>query len=76
MGPALERTVGPPSIKEASFVCVERAHLGPLAFLAADRDLVILAGPTHVTGDAWKSSATCSDARRWGTGILAARVDR
>jgi hypothetical protein len=57
-------TVGKPAARDASWICVERAALGPLGVMKRARDLVIIAGPA-TTGAKWASAATCALAKKW-----------
>ncbi len=66
----LVASVGKAAAKSASWVCLERPQLGPLAAMKRDHDLVIVAGPaTH--GEAWKAAGDCALAKRWATEIAA-----
>jgi hypothetical protein len=56
----------------STFVCIERHELGPLAVARHGRDLLFLAGPTHVTPKGWSSAAKCDVAKRWATEVMPA----
>jgi hypothetical protein len=63
-------TLGKPAARDASWICEERAELGPLAVMKHGRDLVMIAGPAK-TGAKWASAATCREAKVWATEIAA-----
>jgi hypothetical protein len=73
LGPAvakLSHGLGKPTGSEpASFVCIERHELGPLAVSRHGRDIVILAGPANVSPKGWSSAGKCDVLRRWATEI-------
>ena len=50
--------------KLGAFTCLERADMGPIAFGAGSRDLVVLAGPATLEGPA-SPSATCASLAAW-----------
>ncbi|MBK6464257.1 MAG: hypothetical protein IPF92_25145 [Myxococcales bacterium] len=57
---------------DASFVCVERPALGPLALARRGRALALLAGPAERSGSAvWTPKATCASTRKWADEVLA-----
>jgi hypothetical protein len=63
---AIDRSLGTPSVTDASFDCHERADRGPLAVARAGADLVFVAGPARtLASGAWSSVGTCSLARKW-----------
>lgn len=64
-----EATVGHAAMKDASFVCVERADLGPLAITRSGRDFVLTAGPARTSG-AWGSTGNCAMAKKWSAEVL------
>jgi hypothetical protein len=66
----LATTVGKPSVKDATWVCLERSTLGPLGVLKRERDLVILAGPAK-TGAPWAAAGNCALAKKWAAEIAA-----
>lgn len=60
----------PPTVKEASFVCVARRDAGPLAIATKGRDILFLGGPTTVTAGALTSAGDCALAKKWANEIL------
>ena len=69
---ALEQRFGPAASKvPATFVCIERKELGPLAIARSVRDLVFVAGPTHAVGEHWANAGSCAGAKTWAEEILA-----
>jgi hypothetical protein len=62
----IDRTLGAPSVSDASFDCHERADRGPLGIARVGADLVFVAGPARtLASGAWSSVGSCSLARKW-----------
>ena len=70
LAPALKKTLGKPSLNDATTICFERPQLGPLLFARKNRDLVMLTGPARI-GTAWTSTSTCPLTKTWSTEITA-----
>jgi hypothetical protein len=70
LAPGIAAKVGKPAAKDANWVCVARAALGPLGVLRRGRELVIVAGPAK-TGSTWAAAGDCALAKRWATEIAA-----
>ncbi len=68
---ALERVLDAAVVREPTFVCSERAELGPLAVARKGHDVLILAGPANTPSGAWTSAGTCALARKWAAELLA-----
>ena len=68
----LAGSVGKPSVKDARWVCVERAQLGPLGVLKRERELVLVGGPAK-HGAAWAAAGDCALAKRWAAEIAGAK---
>jgi len=71
LAPGLKKTLGKPTISEASTLCFEREALGPLLFARRGREVVMLAGPAKVASGGWSSTSTCAVAKRWADEIAA-----
>lgn len=60
---------------DATFVCVERPSLGPLALARRGRALALLAGPAERSASAtWAPKSTCATSRKWAAEVLALGV--
>ncbi len=69
--PGLEKIAGKAS-KDATFVCIDRPKLGPLALGRKGRAYVVLAGPSERTEKAeWTPKGTCALAHKWADEVLA-----
>ncbi len=62
---ALDKTLGPATVRSPKFVCHERADRGPIAMARVGSDIVFTLGPARTGESGWASTATCSLARRW-----------
>lgn len=60
-----------PSIDTSDAICFERKELGPLLIARRERDLVLIAGPAknNAPSNAWSSTSTCAQAKRWADEI-------
>jgi hypothetical protein len=65
----LPGSVGKPVAKDASWICIERPHLGPLAVMKRDHDLVVVAGPAKNVGATWGAAGDCTLAKKWAKEI-------
>lgn len=68
--PGLKKVWGKPAVSDGWLLCFERKELGPLLLARKDKDLVLLAGPAKVAGNAWSSAGNCASAKKWGEEIL------
>jgi hypothetical protein len=67
---AIDKSLGAPSARDASFDCHERSDRGPLAVARFGGDLVFVAGPAKTPRDgAWASAGSCALARKWSREI-------
>jgi hypothetical protein len=71
LAPGLAKTVGKPQVKEAAWLCIARAELGPLGVMKKGQELVFVAGPSKTGDKAWSSAGDCALAKRWATEIAA-----
>jgi hypothetical protein len=67
----LSASVGKPAASDATWFCVERSRLGPLALMKRERDLVLLAGPARSKDGTWSAAGDCALAKRWAREIVA-----
>ena len=73
--PAIEAKVGPAKKGPGTFLCIERAGLGPLALQRAGRDLLVAVGPTDAgngTEGSSKAISDCALMKTWLTELAAA----
>lgn len=70
---AFTKNAGAATIREASFVCFDRPHLGPLVFAYAANELLFTAGPAKPSALGFSSTARCANAKAWVNELRAQR---
>lgn len=72
VAPGIAKVAGRVAANDATFMCVERPSLGPLAVARRGRALALLAGPAERSAQAvWSPKATCATTRKWADEVLA-----
>lgn len=62
---ALDKALGPATVKKTGFTCRERAERGPIAIARAGSDIVFTLGPAKTAESGWSSDGTCALAAQW-----------
>jgi hypothetical protein len=69
LAPGLSKAVGKPQVREASWLCIARAELGPLGVMKKGQELVFVSGPSKTGDKAWSSAGDCALAKKWATEV-------
>lgn len=68
---ALDARNGRPTRKDATFICITRSEIGPLAVLYREGSIAIVAGPTKTAPGRWTSTGNCTLSEKWAREIAA-----
>lgn len=61
---------GKPLRKDASFICIARSEIGPLAIMRHEGAIIVVAGPTRTsTKGRWTSTGDCTLSEKWAKEI-------